>query len=261
MLLFTPHINVVRKQLLQWSEISLWNFWLVLLSAMWVWGMLYMWGSNDRGIGMGMFLQEGKKRSKLCWPYSFLGPMGYNQLCYSDIINNQVDLNCCIRAARNTIWLLMCLSLLFSESMMVSVQAFATEMGNRWAVWWICQLEHWQLQLGLLQCKYNFHRFPYSGSESCFLLVYTNLPNSCYLFSSQPEDNPDFYVYPQDVFTQLSECDGENFFLVPPFYFSFPSPFTEIQGVSAAPWENVHFQAKSQGSFHFVMTIKVKSHA
>lgn len=44
-------------------------------------------------------------------------------------------------------------------------------MGNRWAVWWVCQLEHWQLLLGLLQCKYNFLRLQYSGSESFFLLV------------------------------------------------------------------------------------------
>lgn len=54
--------------------------------------------------------------------------------------------------------------------------------------------------LGLLQCKYDFLRLQYSGSESFFLLVYTNLSNSCdYSFPPQLEDNPDFYIYPQDV--------------------------------------------------------------
>lgn len=53
-------------------------------------------------------------------------------------------------------------------------------MGNRWAVCWVCQLEHWQSLLGLLQCKYNFLRRQYFMSQS-FQTLYINLFNSYYV--------------------------------------------------------------------------------
>lgn len=151
----------------------------------------------------------------------------------------------------------MFLSLFCSESMMVSVQAFATEMGNRWAVWWVCQLEHWQFYLDCFNVNTIFSDFNTLGLSLFFLLVYTNLSNSCYyLFPPQPEDNRDFYIYPQDILHSFQEVMVRNF---PSATILFVSP---LQGsrVSVLYHKKMCISKQSPWAI-FILTIKVKSHA
>lgn len=111
--------------------------------------------------------------------------------------------------------------------------------------------------LELLQCKYDFLRLQYSGSESFFLLVYTNLSNSCYyLFPPQPEDNRDFYIYPQDILHSFQEVMVRNF---PSATILFVSP---LQGsrVSVLYHKKMCISKQSPWAI-FILTIKVKSHA
>lgn len=124
-------------------------------------------------------------------------------------------------------------------------------MGNRWAVWWVCQLEHWQLLLGLLQRKYNFLKLQFSGSEPFFLLVYTNLSNSCYyLFSSQPEDNPDFKYTHRMYLHSFQKVMVRNFPSAT-ILFLFPLPLYRSPACHCYTMRKCAFPSKVPGQFSF----------
>lgn len=105
--------------------------------------------------------------------------------------------------------------------------------------------------LGLLQCKYDFLRLQYSGSESFLVLVYTNLSNSCYyLFSPQPEDNLDFYIYPQDVLRSFQKVMVRNF-PGATILSLFPLPFYRGPVCQCCTTRKCAFSSKVPGQFSF----------